>query len=141
MPRNSKVQPRRPPPCITPGADGIRKVFIKDLIGACALGIHHHEKGSRQRVRINLELSVIDTGPPSADHIHEVVCYEDVANDIRGLLNGPHVQLIETLAEKIAVLCFNDERVTAARVRVDKLDVFDDAESAGIEISRKRSSH
>ncbi|MEE9290891.1 MAG: dihydroneopterin aldolase [Alphaproteobacteria bacterium] len=141
MPRNSKVQPLRPPPSITPATDGVRKVFIKDLVGACALGIHRHEKETRQRVRINLELSVIDIGPPPDDHIHQVVCYEDVADDIRRLLDGPHINLVETLAENIAVLCFKDERVTAVRVRVDKLDVFDDAESVGIEISRIRSSH
>ena len=57
MPRNSKVQPLRPPPSITPPPDSVRKVFIKDLVGTCALGIHRHEKGTRQRVRINLELS------------------------------------------------------------------------------------
>jgi dihydroneopterin aldolase len=141
MHRNSKVQPLRPPPSITPAPDGVRKVFIKDLVGTCALGIHRHEKETRQRVRINLEISAIDTGPPPGDHIHQVVCYEDVTDDIRRLFDGPHIQLVETLAEKIAVLCFKDERVTAARVRVDKLDVFDDAESAGIEISRIRSSH
>ena len=141
MPKNSKVQPLRPPPSITPPPDSVRKVFIKDLVGTCALGIHRHEKGTRQRVRINLELSVIDTGPPPGDHIHQVVCYEDVAQDIRRLFDGPHVHLVETLAEKIAVMCFKDERVTAVRIRVDKLDVFEDAESAGIEISRIRSSH
>ena len=64
-----------------------------------------------------------------------------MSQDIRRLFDGPHIQLVETLAEKIAVLCFKDERVTAVRVRVDKLDVFEDAESAGIEISRIRSSH
>ena len=141
MPRNSKIQPLRPPPNITPTPEAIRKVFIKDFVGTCALGIHRHEKETRQRVRVNLELSVIDTGPPPGDHIRQVVCYEDVAEDIRRLFDGPHVQLVETLAEKIAVLCFKDERVTAVRVRVDKLDVFQDAESAGIEISRIRSSH
>ncbi len=141
MPRNSKVQPLHPPPSITPAPDGVRKVFVKDLVGTCELGVHRHEKGTRQRVRINLELSVIDTGPPTGDHIHEVVCYEDVADDVRRLLDGPHIHLVETLAEKIAVLCFKDERVRAVRVRVDKLDIFDDAESAGIEISRIRSSH
>jgi len=141
MPRNSKVQPLRPPASITPEPNGVRKVLIKDLVGTCALGIHRHEKGARQRVRVNLEISMIDSGPPQDDQIHEVVCYEDVTSDIRHLFDGPHIQLVENLAEKIAVLCFKDERVTAARVRVDKLDVFDDAECAGIEISRIRSSH
>jgi dihydroneopterin aldolase len=141
MPEDPKVQPLRPAAASRTTPSGIRRVFIKDLMGTCRLGIHSHEKGTRQRVRINLDLSVIDTGPPPGDHIHQVVCYEDIAGDIRHLLDGPHVNLVETLAEKIADLCFDDERVTAARVRVDKLDVFDDTESVGVEIERFRSSH
>jgi dihydroneopterin aldolase len=141
MARNSKVRPLRPAPAIAPLPGGLRKVFVNDLIGSTSLGIHGHEKGTRQRVRINLEISVVDTGRPPEDHIRDVVCYEVVADDVRRLLAGPHIHLIETLAEEIAALCFKDDRVVAARVRVDKLDVFADAESAGVEIERIRSSH
>lgn len=138
MARHPKVHQLRPGPEIVPAAGGVRKIFIKDLIGSCALGVHSHEKGTRQRVRINLELSVVDTGQPTSDHIREVVCYEEVADDLRRLLAGPHIHLIETLAEEIALLCLKDDRVVTARVRVDKLDVFADAECAGIEIERVR---
>ncbi len=141
MPKSPKVQPLHPPSRIAPPPGAVRKVFVRDLVGDCALGIHRHEKGTRQRVRINLEISVLDAGVPLADEIHEVVCYEDVADDVRALLAGPHIHLVETLAEKIAEACFADDRVVEARVRVDKLDVFGDAESAGVEIVRTRSSH
>jgi len=141
MSRNSKVRPLRPAPAYTVAPDSLRKVFIRDLIGSCALGIHNHEKGTRQRVRINLELSVTDGGRPADDHIRDVVCYEEVTEDLRRLLAGPHIHLVETLAEEIAELCFKDPRVIAARIRVDKLDVFADAESVGIEITRVRTSH
>ena len=107
-------------------------------MGTCRLGVHSHEKGTRQRVRINVTLSVIDTGPPPGDHIDQVVCYEDIANAIRMLLDGPHVNLVETLAENISDVCLEDSRVTAATVRVDKLDVFKDTESVGVEIERIR---
>ena len=140
MPRHSKIQPLYPRAVSRPAPEGMRRIYIKDLIGTCQLGIHRHEKGTRQRVRINLELSVIDTGPPPGDDIHQVVCYEDIANGVRGLLDGPHVNLVETLAERIASLCFKDERVSAVRVRVDKLDVFDDVESVGVANERIRSS-
>lgn len=141
MTRDSKVRPLRPVPAFTAAPGAVRKVFIRDLVGSCALGIHSHEKGTRQRVRINLELSVTDTGRPTEDHIRDVVCYEEVAANLRRLLAGPHIHLVETLAEDIAELCFTDPRVMEARIRVDKLDVFADAESAGIEITRVRSSH
>jgi 7,8-dihydroneopterin aldolase/epimerase/oxygenase len=43
---------------------------------------------------------------------------------------------VETLAERIAALCLSDRRVRVARVRVEKLDVFPDATSVGVEIER-----
>ncbi|MFM2129115.1 MAG: dihydroneopterin aldolase family protein [Pseudomonadota bacterium] len=138
MTSSPTVQPLRSPPDIGPGPEGIRRVFIRDLVAACELGIHSHEKGSRQRVRVNLELGVRDDGPPAGDSIHEVLCYEDVADGLRKLLAGPHVNLVETLAETIARFCFEDPRVLSARVRVEKLDVFSDAAGAGVEIERVR---
>lgn len=134
----STIHPLRPAPAIAPGPEGVRRVFVKDLVTGCFLGIHGHEKGSKQRVRINLDLAVTDDGPPPSDEIHHVVCYEDIADGVRHLLDGPHVNLVETLAEKIAAFCLEDARVVSVRVRVEKLDVFKDAESAGVEIERVR---
>ena len=43
---------------------------------------------------------------------------------------------VETLAEDIAAMCLEDTRVRSARVRVEKLDVFTEATSVGVEIER-----
>lgn len=134
----STVRSLRPEPDIGPGPEGLRRVFVRDLVAECFLGVHGHEKGSRQRVRVNLDLGVRDDGPPPSDSIHDVLCYEDVADGLRRLLAGPHVNLVETLAENIARLCFDDARVLTVRVRVEKLDVFADAGGAGVEIERIR---
>ena len=45
--------------------------------------------------------------------------------------------LVETLAERLAGICLQDPRVRSARVRVEKLDVFADAVSVGVEIERE----
>ncbi|HJO96838.1 MAG TPA: dihydroneopterin aldolase, partial [Rhodospirillales bacterium] len=47
-----------------------------------------------------------------------------------------HVNLVETLAEKIAAACLKDKSIRSLRVRVEKLDVFADAASVGVEIER-----
>ena len=52
---------------------------------------------------------------------------------------GGHVQLVETLAERMAEALMADGRIFLVRVRVEKLDVFADAASAGVEIERRRS--
>ena len=47
-------------------------------------------------------------------------------------------KLVETLAERIAEQCLADLRVQIARIRVEKLDVFADVGSVGVEIVRQR---
>ena len=116
----------------------VRHVFIRDLVLDCRVGVHKHERNRPQRVRINLDLAVFE-GASGTDKLKDVVCYEDVAARIRRLAASNHVNLVETLAENIAELCLNDARVQTARVRVEKLDVFDDAASAGVEIERFRN--
>jgi dihydroneopterin aldolase len=47
--------------------------------------------------------------------------------------------LVETLAERIAEACLADPRIHLARIRVEKLDIFADAASAGVEIERRQA--
>ena len=72
------------------------------------------------------------------DKLHEVVCYEDVVRKVQSICAADHVNLIETLAERIAASCLADERVHAVRVRVEKPHAFEECASVGIEIERLR---
>ena len=86
---------------------------------------------------------VTPSAPVSAaigrDDLRRVVDYETVADAVRAIVAAGHVKLVETLAERIAETCLADPRVHLARVRVEKLDVFADAASAGVEIERRRA--
>jgi len=121
---------------IADAAKEVRHVFIRDLILTCLIGVHKHERKKPQRIRINLDLAVTEQSVISTDRLADVVCYEDVADRIRSIVNNGHVNLVETLAEKIASKCLEDRRIKATRVRIEKLDVFKDAASAGVEIER-----
>ena len=57
---------------------------------------------------------------------------------IKAIVAAGHINLVETLAERIAALGLADHRVEAARVRVEKLHVVAEAESVGVEIERFR---
>jgi len=61
-----------------------------------------------------------------------------VAKSIRSIAARGHVNLVETLAEDIATMCLEDIRILSVRVRIEKLDVFADVESVGVEIERVR---
>lgn len=120
-------------------ADGrIRHVFLRDLVLAASIGVHPHEQGARQRVRVNVDLGVAEDPAPMRDRLDSVLDYETLADRVRGIVTGPHTNLVETVAERIATACLADMRVRIVRVRVEKLDVFADAVAAGVEIERKR---
>ena len=126
----------------TPSAEAaarrLYRILVRDLVLKCSIGIHAHELLAPQRVRINVDMTVLEQAGPLCDDIANVVSYEDVISGIKAMLAEGHINLVETLAEKIAELCLGDGRVETARIRVEKLDVYAEAASVGIEIERNR---
>ena len=122
---------------------GVRHVFIRDLMAMAAIGVHPHEHGGAQRVRINVDMAVEDESDEpgeGADRLARVVDYQRVVERVRAIVAAGHVKLVETLGERIATACLDDARVIRVNVRVEKLDVFADAGSVGIELQRSRKS-
>ena len=117
---------------------GIRHVFVRDLVLDCSIGVHQHEHEALQRVRINLDLAVREgeTNGQLDDDLANVVCYEQLTEGVRDIVLREHVNLVETLAEEVAAMCLNDSRVRSARIRIEKLDILEDAVSVGVEIER-----
>ena len=111
-------------------------MLVRDLVLRARIGVHPHEHQAPQRVRLNLDLEVAESGPPLADDLARVVDYEALIERVRRLVASRHVKLVETLAEQIAALCLDDPRVRSARVRVEKLDAIRGAAAVGVEIER-----
>src|ERR1700729_233423 len=114
---------------IADAARAIRHVFIRDLLLEAQVGVHRHERGTKQPVRINIDLAVEDTVALD-DRLESVVDYEAIVRKIRSMIDNGHINLAETLAERIADACFEDPRVRIARVRVEKFSALANAESA-----------
>jgi len=129
-------------------ANGLRHVFLRDMTLLASVGVHAFEHEARQRIRLNIDLAVLDEGAgplgrplslpaPGKDELSRVVDYEAVATRVRAIVTAGHVRLVETLAERIAEACLADDRVRLVRVRVEKLDIFPDTASVGVEIERR----
>jgi 7,8-dihydroneopterin aldolase/epimerase/oxygenase len=116
----------------------IRHVFVRDLEVKAMIGIYDHEKINPQRIIVNIDLSVHEAEGVMADDISHVVSYEIVVKKVEAILAEAHINLVETLCEKIAAACLRDRRVVAARVRVEKPDIIPNARSVGVEIERSR---
>jgi dihydroneopterin aldolase len=123
---------------VASGAARLRHVFVKDLEIDALLGIYPEEKARPQRIIVNIDLSVKEGNDPTSDDIKNVVSYEIVVKKVERIVAQGHVNLVETLAELIALACLKDARVMAARVRIEKPDVIKNARSVGVEIERAR---
>ena len=115
-----------------------RCLLIRDLVLPCSIGVHEHERHATQRVRINVRVEVTDDERPIDDSIANVVSYETIVDGIRAIVAGGHINLVETLADQIVDLCLANRRVSGVWARVEKLDLYPDADGVGVEVERSR---
>ena len=121
-------------------AAGLRRVFLRDMVLTASIGVHAFEHKDSQRIRINVDLGVAEPAPglPEApDELGHVVDYEKIAIRVRSIVAAGHIKLLETLAERLASACLEDRRVRVVGIRVEKLDIFNDMASVGVEIMRQ----
>jgi 7,8-dihydroneopterin aldolase/epimerase/oxygenase len=122
---------------VTAAGGLIYRVFVRDLVLEARIGVHPHERQGRQRVRVNMELEVAPGTALLKDDLRNTVCYDELVGAVQELAAGPHIQLAETMAERILELCLADERVRRARVVVEKLDVYGNGAAVGVEMERE----
>ncbi len=122
-----------------PDRPALRRVFLRDMVLQAAIGVYPHEQGVTQRVRINISFGVQDEAGLAVgrDDLSRTVSYERVVQLVRRIVADGHVRLVETVAERIAAGVLADRRVRVIRVKVEKLDVFDELEAVGVEIERR----
>ena len=117
-----------------------RRVHIRGLRLNAQVGVYEEEKHYPQRLLLDLEL-VVQLTDSSPDKISQVVDYGALASSIRTLALQQHTELLETLAEQIAQLCLRDPRVTRVDLRLEKPDIFSDADGVGISLSIMRNQN
>jgi dihydroneopterin aldolase len=119
-----------------PAGAPVYRIFVRNLVLPFRIGIYEREAHAAQRVRINVDLVV---EPPAAtDALEHVLNYETIVDGVRRLAERGHIPLVEGLADEILQLCFADPRVISARIGVEKLDVYPEAESVGVVLRKRR---
>ena len=115
-----------------------RKILIRDLVLKISVGIHDFEKKKKQRVKFNLDINTDPGLVPDDNNLNSIINYEDVIKNIKKITNKKHYLLLETLAEKIFLKLFENIRVKKVKLRIEKLDVFKNTSSVGIEIEKSK---
>ncbi|WP_296509417.1 dihydroneopterin aldolase [Rhodoferax sp.] len=95
------------------------------------LGILESEKLAPQPIQVDAELS-LGTQPllPTDDDINHVLDYRKVRQIIISECTAEHVNLLETLIGKLAHRLMQLPGVLGVRVKIAKLEIFEDCEVA-----------
>lgn len=118
---------------------GYDLIFLNDFILQANVGVYKHEKEKTQPIKINVIAKVRNPKRINDNNLQSVVCYNQISKKIKKIIKSGHTILLEKLAEKIFQECFKNKRIQTMKIRLEKLDAIQEAESAGIEVERSRS--
>jgi dihydroneopterin aldolase len=83
-------------------------------------GVFEHERRDGQDFVVDVALEVDTRAAAASDDLARTVDYGALAQALAEVVAGDAVDLLETLAERLAQVCLGDERVAAATVTVHK---------------------
>ena len=112
------------------------RIFLRGLELDARVGVHRFERERAQRVLLDVTLFATRSGGAKSDRLADVLNYERIVEAARALCAGKHINLLETLAERVAAACLAEPQVQGVRVSVAKPDIFPDVAAVGVEIER-----
>ncbi|MFP2768703.1 dihydroneopterin aldolase [Oceanisphaera sp. KMM 10153] len=112
------------------------KVFVQGLEVLTTIGAYDWEKDIRQKLRFDLEMGY-DTRPAAlGDDLDKALDYAALSKKVTHHAEQNHVELVETMAEQIALLILREFPVHSVKVRLTKPGAVANAAGVGVEIER-----
>ena len=105
---------------------------MRDLVVEVGIGLHPWEQLRPQRLVVNVEAWAYVGAAYTHDDTGLILDYDAIRDVIReDWPKREHMKLLEPLAEELIQLCFKHPAVEAARVRLEKPDIFSEAQGVG----------
>ncbi|WP_041775567.1 dihydroneopterin aldolase [Blastococcus saxobsidens] len=83
-------------------------------------GVYAFERERGQMFRVDAVLELDTTAAAMGDDLTRTVDYADLAQQLHAVLNGEPVNLLETLAQRLADVCLRNQLVEAVEITVHK---------------------
>ncbi|TQM92266.1 dihydroneopterin aldolase [Roseinatronobacter monicus] len=119
-------------------ADPRDRISVRDHVVSVEIGAFQAERGQTQRVRFNVVVELRPHPAPVEDDVDRILSYDRITEAIAAELAAERLNLLETLAERIAERVLLEPQAMRAFVRVEKLDRGPGA--LGVEIVRNRAA-
>ncbi|HBQ36733.1 MAG TPA: diguanylate cyclase [Rhodobacteraceae bacterium] len=120
------------------GSDFPDRISVRGHVEEVEIGAFQAERGNTQRLQFDL---VVEVGPPSGpldDDVDRILSYDTLTQAIGAELQAGRLNLLETLAERIADRILREPQALRVFVRIEKLDRGTGA--LGVEIVRGRDA-
>jgi dihydroneopterin aldolase len=113
-------------------------IFVRDFRLQALIGFHRRERIVPQTLRIDLEIGIGNPAVFSSDKVTDCIDYDKVTARIREVCAG-HVNLVETLAERVARMVLDEFEAAWVKVSIAKLGILKDTGLVGVTVERRRS--
>ncbi len=114
------------------------RISLRDHIVEVEIGAFQAERGTTQRICFNIVVEVRPLTDPIDDDVDRILSYDRVTEAIAFELAAERLNLLETLAERIAERILLEPQAVRAFVRIEKLDRGPGA--LGVEIVRGKDA-
>lgn len=112
------------------------RISLRDYVVEVEIGAFQQERGHLQRVRFNVVVEVSPLTGPIDDDVDRILSYDRVTEAIGVELQAERINLLETLAARVAERILLEPQAERVFVRIEKLDRGPFA--LGVEIVRSR---
>jgi dihydroneopterin aldolase len=118
-------------------ADPRDRISLRGHVVEVEIGAFQQERGTRQRVSFDVVVEVRPHPAPLEDDVDRILSYDRITEAIGAELASERLNLLETLAERVAERILAEPQAMRAFVRIEKLDRGPGA--LGVEIVRSRA--
>jgi dihydroneopterin aldolase len=112
------------------------RISLRDYVTEVEIGAFQAERGTMQHIKFNVVVEVAPLSGPIDDDVDRILSYDRVTEAIQYELGAERLNLLETLAERVAERILLEPQAQRVFVRIEKLDRGPGA--LGVEIARER---
>ena len=110
-----------------------RSIYVRNLRLNVKIGVYDHEKFGAQPMVFNVVAYVKrENASPDHDGLDEVIDYDFIRNSVMDQTQGEHVQLQETLCDRIAHKILSKKAIVAVYIASAKTDSCRDGDAIGV---------
>ena len=115
------------------------RIFLRGLTAECIIGFIDWERRVKQTVVVDLDLPVDCARAAASDEVADTVDYKRVAKRVLAYIESSEFKLVETLAQRLAMLLLEEFALEWVSVSLNKPGAIRNSRDVGVVIERRRA--